>query len=142
MLFKCNLNDFIEQIIIADMYWLLLIVICPCSTSFADLYQVNRTRTLCYSDVAEFVCYQQSPFVSWTVTSISSRHISPVLSFHAVFAPEERMKSATLDTTVIRAQVIHGNSSFTLSSLTIEATLSATIECEDDILTYYPLDSK
>ncbi len=142
MLFKCNLKDFIEQIILLDIYWLLLVVICPCSTSFADLYQVNRTRTLCYSDVAEFVCSQQSPFVSWTVTSISSSHSSPVLSFHTVFAPEERMKSTRLDTTVVRAQLIHGNSSFTLTSLTIEATLSATIECEDDILTYYPLDSK
>ena len=125
-----------------DMFWLWLVVICPCSNCFAALYQVNRTRTLCYSDVAEFVCSQQSPFVSWTVTSISSSHSSPVLSFHTVFAPEERMKSTRLDTTVVRAQLIHGNSSFTLSSLTIEATLSATIECEDDILTYYPLDSK
>ncbi len=125
-----------------EMFWLWLVVICPCSTSFADLYQVNRTRTLCYSDVAEFVCYQQSSFVSWTVTSISSDHSSPVLSFHAVFAPEQRMKSVRLDTTVIRAQLIHGNSSFTLTSLTIEATLSATIECNYDILTYHPLNSK
>ncbi len=125
-----------------DMFWLWLVVICPCSNCFAALYQVNRTRTLCYSDVAEFVCYQQSPFVSWTVTSISSGHSSSILSFHTVFAPEERMKSARLDTTIVRAQLIHGNSSFTLTSLTIEATLSATIECNDDILTYYPLDSK
>ena len=124
------------------MFWLWLVVICPCSTSFADLYQVNRTRTLCYSDVAEFVCYQQSSFTSCTVTSISSGHRSQVLSFHAVFAPEERMKSVRLDTTVVRAQLIHGNSSFILSSLTIEATLSATTECNDDILTYYPLNSK
>ena len=124
------------------MFWLWLVVICPCSNCFAALYQVNRTRTLCYSDVAEFVCYQQSPFVLWTVTSISSRHRSQVLSFHAVFTPEERMKSTRLDNTVVRAQLLDGNSSFTLSSLTIEATLSATIECEDDILTYYPLDSK
>ncbi len=142
MLFKCNLKYFIEQIIIADMYWLLLIVICPCSTSFAALYQVNRTSTLCYSDVAEFVCSLQSPFVLWTVTSISSGHSSPVLSFHVVHAPEERMKSTRLDTTVVRAQLIHGNLSFTLSSLTIEATLSATIECNGEILTYYPLNSK
>ncbi len=74
--------------------------------------------------------------------SISSGHSSSVLSFHVVFAPEERMKSTRLDTTVIRAQLIHGNSSFTLTSLTIEATLSATMECNDDILTYYPLVSK
>ena len=124
------------------MYWIWLYLICLCSTSFADLYQVNRTRTLCYSDVAEFVCYQQSAFTAWTVTSISSGHSSSVLSFHAVFAPEQRMKSTRLDTTVIRVQLLDGNSSFTLSSLTIEATLSATIECNDDILTYYPLDSK
>ena len=124
------------------MFWLWLVVICPCSNCFAALYQVNRTRTLCYSDVAEFVCSQQVPFTAWTVTSISSGHSSPVLSFHTVFAPEERMKSTRLDTTVVRAQLIHGNSSFTLSSLTIEATLSATIDCEDDTLTYYPLDSE
>ncbi len=124
------------------MYWLLLIVICPCSNCCAALYQVNRTRTLCYSDVAEFVCFQQLPFAAWTVTSISSGHSSSVLSFHAVFAPEQRMKSTRLDNTVVRAQLIHGNSSFTLSSLTIEATLSATIECNDNILTYYSLDSK
>ncbi len=125
-----------------NMYWIWLYLICLCSTSFADLYQVNRTRTLCYSDVAEFVCSQQVPFVSWTVTSISSGHTSSVLSFHAVFASEEGMKSTRLDNTVVRAQLIHGNSSFTLTSLTIEATLSATTECNDDILTYHPLDSK
>ncbi len=125
-----------------DMFWLWLVVICPCSNCFAALYQVNRTRTLCYSDVAEFVCSQQSPFVSWTVASISSGHSSPVLSFHAVFAPEQRIKSSRLDTTVVRAQLLDGNSSFTLTSLTIEATLSATIDCNEDILTYYPLDSK
>ncbi len=125
-----------------NMYWIWLYLICLCSTSFADLYQVNRTSTLCYSDVAEFVCTQQLPFVSWTVTSISSGHSSPVLSFHAVFTPEERMKSTRLDTTVVRARIIYGNSFFILSSLTIEATLSATIECNDDILTYYPLNSK
>ena len=142
MIFKCNLKDSIEQIALLEMYWPWLAVIFLCSNCFADLYQVNRTRTLCYSDVAEFVCSQQVPFTAWTVTSISSGHSSPVLSFHAVFAPEERMKSTRLDTTVVRAQLIHGNSSFTLSSLTIEATLSATIECNDDILTYYPLDSK
>ncbi len=124
------------------MYWIWLYLNCLCSTSFADLYQVNRTRTLCNSDVAEFVCSQQVPFVSWTVTSISSGYSSTVLSFHTVFAPEERMKSTRLDTTVVRARIIHGNSSFILSSLTIEATLSATIECNDDILTYYPLNSK
>ena len=124
------------------MFWLWLVVICPCSNCFAALYQVNRTRTLCYSDVAEFVCSQQLPFTSWTVTSISSGHSSPVLSFHAVFTPEQRMKSSRLDNTVVRAQLIHGNSSFSLASLTIEATLSATIDCNEDILTYYPLDSK
>ncbi len=124
------------------MFRLWLVVICPCSNCFAALYQVNRTRTLCYSDVAEFICYRQVPFVSWTVTSISSEHMSPVLSFHVVFAPEDRMKSTRLDTTVVRAQLIHGNSSFILTSLTIEATLSATIDCEDDTLTYYPLDSE
>ncbi len=125
-----------------NMYWIWLYLICLCSTSFADLYQVNRTRTLCYSDVAEFVCTQQLPFAAWTVTSISSGYSSQVLSFHTVFAPEERMKSTRLDTTVVRAQLIHGNSSFTLTSLTIEATLSATIECNDDILTYYPVYGK
>ncbi len=125
-----------------NMYWIWLYLIYLCNTSFADLYQVNRTRTLCYSDVAEFVCFQKLPFVSWTVTSISSGHRSQFLNFHAVFAPEERMKSTRLDTTVVRAQLIHGNSSFTLTSLTIEATLSATIECNDDILTYYPVNGK
>ncbi len=58
-----------------------------------------------------------------------------------MFAPEERMKYTRLDTTVVRAQ-LDGNSFFTLTSLTIEATLSATIECNADMLTYYPLDSK
>ncbi len=124
------------------MFRLWLAVIFLCSNCFADLYQVNRTRTLCYSDVAEFVCSLQRPFAAWTVTSISSGYSSQVLSFHAVFAPEERMKSVRIDTTVVRAQLIHGNSSFTLTSLTIEATLSATIDCNDDILTYHPLDSK
>ncbi len=124
------------------MFRLWLAVIFLCSNSFADLHQVNRTRTLCYSDVAEFVCSQQLPFAAWTVTSISSGHRSSVLSFHVVFAPEQRMKSVRLDTTVVRAQLLGGNSSFTLTSLTIEATLSATIRCNDDILTYYPLNSK
>ncbi len=55
------------------------------SVCVADLYQVNKTRTQCYDDVAEFICSQHDSLLTWTVTSITSGERSATLSFNSQF---------------------------------------------------------
>ncbi len=64
-----------------ELYFSLIIVTYCCGACVADLYQVNTTRTLCFSDVAEFMCSQHDSLVVWTVTSISTGERSRGLSF-------------------------------------------------------------
>ena len=68
--------------------------------------------------------------------------MSPLLDFHATFAPEVRMRSATVDSTPVKAYLISGDSSSSVTSLTIAASLSATIVCNDEVIMYTPQDSK
>ncbi len=104
---------------------------------------MNTTRTLCFSDIAEFVCSQHDSVVIWRVTSISTEERSVTLSFHtSALATERRMKITTIDSTEVIAQLLNGNSSFSLTVLTIEATLSAIVSCNSDTLAYYPQNSK
>ncbi len=51
------------------------------------------------------------------------------------------MKVTMIDSEVI-AQILDGNSSFYLTVLTIEATLSVIVNCNTDSLNYYPQNSK
>ncbi len=110
------------------------------SISVADLYPVDQARTLCYSDVAEFVCSQYDTLITWTITS-SSSDMSDQISFHTLFDPV-RMKNGTIDSTLVTAQLIVGNISFIMSKLTIAANLLATIECDEERISYQPLNSK
>ena len=110
------------------------------SISVADLYPVDQTRSLCYSDVAEFVCSQYDTQIIWTITS-SSSGMSDQILFHTLFDPV-RMKNGTIDSTIVTAQLIIGNISFIMSKLTIAANLVATIECDTERISYQPLSSK
>ncbi len=110
------------------------------SVCTAELYQVNRTRTLCYSDVAEFECYQHDTQIVWTITSISS-DVSIHLEFHTLF-DTARKKSTTIDSTTVRAQLIFGNGSFIMSKLIIVAYVAAIIECDTERISYRPQNSK
>ncbi len=126
-----------------ELYFCLIIVTYCCGACVADLYQVNTTRTLCFSDVAEFMCSQHDSLVVWTVTSNSTGERSSGLSFdYSVLATEQRMKMTVIDSTEVIAQILYGNSSFSLTVLTIEATLSAIVYCNSDTLAYYPQNSK
>ncbi len=87
----------------------------------ADFYQVNQARTLCYSDVAELVCSQYDTQIFWRITS-SSSGMSHLISFHILF-DSVRMKNRTIDSTIVTAQLIVGNSSFIMSKLTLAADL-------------------
>ncbi len=126
-----------------ELYFYLIIVTYSCGACVADLYQVNTTRTLCFSDVAEFMCSQHDPLVVWTVTSNSTGERSSGLSLdYSVLATGQRMKMTMIDSTEDIAQILDGNSSFSLTVLTIEATLSAIVSCNSDTLAYYPQNSK
>ncbi len=114
------------QIVTLKMYSLYIFSLIH-SVCVADLYQVNRTRTLCYSDVAEFVCYLQVPFASWTITSRRSEE-SVQLNLHSVIGG--RTKSGTIDSTTVRVEITSGDSSFISSRLTIDAHLQADISCQ------------
>ncbi len=117
-----------------ELYFSLIIVTYCCGACGADLYQVNTTRTLCFSDVAEFLCSQHDSLVVWTVTSISTGKRARGLSL--ALHTEQRMVRTTIDSTEVIAQLLNGNSSFSLTVLTIEATLSAIVSCNSDTLAY------
>ena len=89
------------------------------------------------------MCSQHDSLVVWTVTSNSTGERSSGLSFdYSVLATEQRMKMTVIDSTEVIAQILYGNSSFSLTVLTIEATLSAIVSCNSDTLAYYPQNSK
>ncbi len=126
-----------------ELYLSLIIVTYCCGACGADLYQVNTTRTLCFSDVAEFMCSQHDSLVVWTVTSTSTGERASGLSLHSsALHTEQRIVRTTIDSTEVIAQLLDGNSSFSLTVLTIEATLSAIVNCNTDTLNYYPQNSK
>ncbi len=126
-----------------ELYLSLIIVTYSCGACVADLYQVNTTRTLCFYDVAEFICFQHDSLVAWTVTSISTGERASGLTLHSsALATGQRMVRTTIDSTEVIAQILYGNSSFSLTVLTIEARLSAIVRCNYDILNYYPQNSK
>ncbi len=127
-------------------YWILICVLIIRSdiACLGDLYQVNRIRTLCNSDVAEFVCSQYgNDVVIWgfSANGGSQRRIS--FLFPLDNTPEGRMKHSTLESTRVEGLLIFANSSFFKSSLTIDASLSVTISCNSiDEIMYHPLDSE
>ncbi len=128
-------------------YWILICVLIINSNNIVclgDLYQVNRSRTLCNSDVAEFVCSQyDNDIVIWRFSANggSQRRISFRIPLDNT--PERRIKHNTLESTRVEGHLIFANSSFFKSSLTIDASLSVTISCNlrDEIM-YHPLNSE
>ncbi len=78
------------------MYYFYTVVF-SLSVCVADLYQVNKTRTHCYDDVAEFICSHHDSLLTWTVTSIASDERSLTLSFNSQFNIRENIKYATVD---------------------------------------------
>ncbi len=112
------------------------------SVCVADLYQVNKTRTQCYDDVAEFICSYHNSLLIWTVTSITSGEKSATLSFNSQFNIRENIKYASVDSTQVTAELIFGNSTFSLARLTIKANLSASIMCNKENITYHHFESK
>ncbi len=106
------------------------------SVCVADLYQVNETRTLCYSDIAEFVCSQHLPYVYWTVTNTATGNRTS-LNFHTNLDPV-RMKTTTVDSTIVKAQVMSSNSSIVLSFLETNASITASITCNNEMILYHP----
>ena len=105
----------------------------------AELYQVNRTSTQC-SNQAMFICANNDgPSIQWEITSVGGATES--LSFSLLFNTE-RVMSRTIEYTPVRAELIFGNSSYYVTSLTIVATLSATIECNLESISYQPDSGK
>ena len=127
-------------------YWILICIIILHSDIVysGDLYQVNRSRTLCNSDVAEFVCSQYGrSAVIWILSANGDiqRRLSFLLPLDNT--PEGRTKHTTLESTRVEGHLIFANSSFFKSSLTIDASLSVTISCNHrDEIMYHPLNSE
>ncbi len=127
-------------------YWILICVLIINSNivCLGDLYQVNRIRTLCNYDVAEFVCSQYgNDIVIWRFSANggSQRRISFILPLDNT--PEGRIKHNTLESTRVEGYLIFANSSFFKSSLTIDASLSVTISCNSiDEIMHHPLNSE
>ena len=74
--------------------------------------------------------------MQWRITTASGS--GTLLTFHSLFddTPEERVETEILEATPVRAELIFGNSSYYVTSLTIVATLIATIECKYDNIEY------
>ncbi len=89
------------------------------------------------------MCSQHDSFVVWIVTSISTGKRESDLSLDSsALHTGQRMVRTIIDSTEVIAQLLNGNSSFSLTVLTIEATLSAIVSCNSDTLAYYPQNSK
>ncbi len=122
------------------MYYLYTVAL-SLSVCVADLYQVNKTRTQCY-DVAEFICSHHDSLLIWTVTSITSGERSATLSFNSQFNIRDNIQYTSVDSTQVTAELIFGNSTFSLARLTIEADLSANIMCNEESIIYHHFESK
>ncbi len=109
------------------------------SVCAAEFYQINRTKTLCFSEVAEFFCSKHGTIVSWTITTNNGGF--ELLVFLTQHSSAVTM-SSTIDSTPVVARLIFSNTTVFESSLTIVASLSATIECDTEVINYSPIDSE
>ena len=126
--------------------WILICVIIIHSdiVCSGDLFQVNRSRTLCNSDVAEFICSQYGrSAVIWIFSANGGIHRTLSFLLPLDNTPQGRTKHTTLESTRVEGHHIFANSSFFKSSLTIDASLSVTISCNSiDEIMYHPLNSE
>ncbi len=122
--------------------WSLIIAQYHDTLCVADLYQVNRTRTLCYSDIAQFLCSKTSTTIlTWSVISSTSGRVK-FLSFNTRFDSVGMVDTTILDASTVTAQLLNNDTSSLESLLTISANLSATIECNNEITHYHSENSK
>ncbi len=125
----------------AHLYWSLIIAQYCNTLCVADLYQVNRARTLCYSDVAEFFCSQtDTTLLYWTVTSTSG--MVRFLSFLAMHDSNGLVRNTTIDSTTLTAKLLHSDNSSIESLIAISTDLSATIQCNSESIQHQVLNSK
>ncbi len=117
----------------------LILILLFTSVCAAEFYQVNRTRTLCFSEVADFFCSKHSTIVSWRITTNNGGFEQ--LVFLTRFSSAVTM-SSTIDSTPVVAHLIFSNSTVFESSLTIVASLSATIQCDTEVINYSPINSE
>ncbi len=129
---------------IVNIIWIYnyIIIINQYSVCVADLYQVNKTRTLCCDDVAEFICSHHDSLLIWTVTSIASGARSATLSFNSQFNVTENMVYTSVDSIRVTAELIFGNSTFSLARLAFKANISANIVCNTESIMYHHCDCK
>ena len=105
----------------------------------AELYLANMPGILC-SNEASFICANNyGPSIQWEITTDGGATQS--LSFSLLFITE-RVMSRTIESSPVTAELIFGNSSYYVTSLTIVATLSATIECNLESIRYQPDSGK
>ena len=123
-----------------EWMWIVgVVIVLFWSGSIADLFQVNRSRTLCSSGIAEFYCSQYKPILTWRITI---NGVFKTITFHHIFDEGVTVKRRTVDYTPVVSRLIFINSTFFESSLTIVASLSASIQCDPEIISYRPINSK
>ena len=107
----------------------------------AELYLANRNGIQC-SNKAVFICANNDgPGVQWIITPVVDARRS--INFHLLFHSEGEIITRTVESTTARAELISVNSSYHyVTSLTIAATLSATIDCNREKIMYQHENSK
>ena len=82
-----------------------------------------------------FICANNDgPGVQWIITPVGGAKRS--FNFHLLLHSEGEIITRTIESTPVRAELIFVNSSYYVTSLTIVATLSATINCNRERITY------
>ena len=99
----------------------------------AELYQINTSRTLCTREEAVvFICSNNDgPVIRFVVTTVTGVQVS--IGLHGTFP---KPKEATADSTLVRGEVIDGNSTYFVAAITLVPPVSSTILCNDEIISY------
>ena len=106
----------------------------------AELYIANRTGALCSNETMFICANNDGPSLQWIITTLGGT--TRTLGFHLSLHSEGAVMSRTIESTPVTAELIFANSSYYVTSLTIVATLSATIYCSQKSITYQPESGK
>ena len=95
------------------------------------LYQVNSNRILCPADEAIFICkHYGQPTIFWRIELTNK--LSGDINLNYNFDPAGTIQSLAVSSTYLEAEVLSGNSTYIIASLTVRITLEAnfsTIRC-------------
>ena len=98
----------------------------------AELYQINTSRTLCTREEAVFICSNNDgPVIKCIVFTVTGVQVN--IGLHSKFT---KIQESTVPSTLVRGEVIDGNSTYFVATLTLVPPVSSTILCNDEIISY------